>query len=319
MSNVHVDEITRSATQGAADATAIEGGPTAQAVIRTARGSGKGGGRLTTLDQLDLQYKSEAYTFLQLVVGIIAVALPLGVWAIDRIIDGQHLRGSISHYYYGRSGGVFVGSLCALAVFFLAYDYRPRPGFEADNRLSNVAAAAAAAVALFPTAYNLASAGRGQRAVATVHIVSAVVLFGCLAVFSLWHFTKSSIDDNVSNSNRWTRLKQQLPRIYKYVGTEAKGSLRRRKNVVHRACGWLIVASMLFIAVNNAVGWHLMFGGEAAAVEAFGVSWLVKSDWIAFLQTPEVKAAKGALKAERTARKERLRHHATTIPATSTT
>ena len=91
-----------------------------------------------------------AYTYLQRVVGILAVALPF-VFAVGHMaFDGVELEGSTSAYYYTRMGGVFVGVRCALAVFFLAHNYRPLPGFRLDSILSNVACVAAVGVALFP-------------------------------------------------------------------------------------------------------------------------------------------------------------------------
>src|SRR5947209_1663685 len=65
-----------------------------------------------------------AYTYLQLAVGIIAVLLP-GSLVLGHYLFGGKLLGSISAYYYTHMGNVFVGSLCALAVFFLSYNYRP--------------------------------------------------------------------------------------------------------------------------------------------------------------------------------------------------
>lgn len=215
---------------------------------------------------------ADAYSFLQRVVGVIALALPVAVAVGDLAIDGRGIRGSISSYYYGRTGGYFVGSLCALAVFFLSYDYRPRLGHEADNRISNLASLAAVGVALFPTAAEGERASGGALIVARVHVASASVLFACLAIFSLYHFTRPE-RDVVAASRRWERMAV----AWREPATSTATEQERRRNRIHRSCGWIIVAAMVAIVVNNAIGLDFMFWLEAIAVWAFAVSWLVES------------------------------------------
>ena len=195
-----------------------------------------------------------AYTYLQRVVGILAVALPFVLAFGHMIFDGVGLKGSISAYYYTRMGGVFVGILCALAVFFLSYNYRPLPKFGVDNVLSNVACAAAVGVALFPTASRATTASGGEQLVAVLHLVCACALFVLLAVFSLYLFTQT--------------------------GEGGMTPEKARRNKVHQACGVLIVASIALVMVSNIVdppsSWHALFWLESVGVVAFGISWLVK-------------------------------------------
>lgn len=206
-----------------------------------------------------------AYTYLQRAVGVIAVFLPFTLAVGNLVLGGKGLKGSISAYYYTRMGNVFVGSLCALAVFFLSYNYRPLPAFDLDNTLSKVASVAALGVAFFPTTSDKITASHGEKAVAFVHLVFAGGLFTLLAVFSLFLFTKTGDP---------TRM------------TPAK----RRRNLVYRICGGIIVASIVLVVVSNVVtppsSWHTLFWLEAIAVDAFGVSWLVKGGFLGILADP---------------------------------
>lgn len=234
---------------------------------------------------------TEAYRFLQRVVGVIALLLPPVVYLGDLIIDGHGLRGSISSYYYGRTGGWFVGSLCALGVFFLSYDYRKRPGHTSDNGLSNVAAAMSIGVALFPTSSDGAKATGGSQWVALVHLVCAGVLFASLAVFSFLHFTRWELTDDASNAVQdewgWRRIYRDPPSLQ-----VPAGSRKPLRNTIHRVCGVFIVLGILGVVVNNILDGDLMFFGEALAVWAFGCSWIVKSHWLSAIEDePEAPAA----------------------------
>lgn len=197
-----------------------------------------------------------AYIFLQRLVGVIAVALPFVV-ALGALALGEDgLQSSISAYYYTPVGNVFVGALCALGVFFFSYQHKPLPGYEDDNRLGYGAAAAAIGVALFPTAEHEAEMWSGEWWVSTIHLLCACALFVLLAIFSLLRFTKSEAGKPISDA-------------------------KRRRNVVFRACGSVIVAVIVLVALSNLVSppsaWHSLFWLESIGVVAFGASWLVKS------------------------------------------
>jgi hypothetical protein len=205
---------------------------------------------------------ADAYTYLQKAVGLIAVLLPFTV-AIGNLVFGGHgLKGSISAYYYTPMGNVFVGSLCALAVFFLSYNYRPLPSFELDNLLSTAASVAALGVAFFPTTSDSVTASNGEKMIAVVHLICACALFVLLAVFSLFLFTRSAPNAPV---------------------TDAK----KRRNLLYRICGGIIVGAIVLVVVSNAVSppksWHALFWLESIAVVAFGVSWLVKGGFLGIL------------------------------------
>ena len=79
-----------------------------------------------------------AYTYLQRAVGVIALMLPIVLVGVNFVFFDHDVKGSISEYYYTPVGSVFVGSLCALAVFFLSYNHRPLPNYKVDNYLSSI-------------------------------------------------------------------------------------------------------------------------------------------------------------------------------------
>jgi len=209
---------------------------------------------------------AEAYAYLQKAVGLIAVSLPFVVAIGHRVSGGHQMQGSISAYYYTHMGNYFVGSLFALGVFFLSYNYRPLPAYEWDNILSTVAAVMAVGVALFPTASDAGTASGGAKVVATMHLVFACTLFVLLAIFSLVFFRKSDPHETMTLE-------------------------KRERNLVYLICGCIIVAAIGLVVLTEIVKppstWHTLFWLESVAVVSFGVSWLVKGGlcgWLADAQ-----------------------------------
>lgn len=197
---------------------------------------------------------ASAYTHLQQVVGIIAVLLPFVLAIGNMFFDGIELRGSISAYYYTPMGGVFVGALCALAVFLLSYNHRPLPKFKRDKDVSTVASVVTLGVALLPTTSDAPMASGSEKVVGVAHLICAGALFVLLAYFSLVLFTRT--------------------------GGGTMTPEKRRRNQIYRACGGVIVAAIVLVPVSNLVdppsSWRTLFWLESVAVVAFGVSWLVK-------------------------------------------
>lgn len=196
-----------------------------------------------------------AYAFLQRVVGILAVALPF-VLAIGHFISGgRHLQGSISAFYYTHLGNWFVGTLCALAVFFLSYNIKPLPGHNLDKLITRATSVMAVMVAMFPTTSSDPDQTGASQWVGRIHITCATILFTLLGVLSMFFFTKFD----------------------PAVGMTAKKAQRNR---LYRVCGGAIFASIVLIAVVYATpvpeSWRSVFFLESVAVIAFGVSWLVK-------------------------------------------
>ena len=203
---------------------------------------------------------ASAYTHLQQIVGVIAVLLPFALLIGNKALSGDELESSISAYYHTPMGDVFVGALCALGVFFLSYNYKPLPGFNLDNKLSTLASVAAFGVAFFPTTSDATPATQSEQVVGRVHLSFAFVLFGLLAVFALFLFPRA--------------------------GGEMTAA-KRHRNIVYKACGWIIVGAMVLVPVSNLTdppdGLHAFFWLETICVVAFGVSWLVKGGFLGIL------------------------------------
>jgi hypothetical protein len=196
----------------------------------------------------------DAYRFLQVLVGIIAILLPIVTVALVWLIDGGPVRGSISAYYYTRMGAYFVGSMCALGVIFASYRHHPRPEYVLDNRLSNIAGVLAVVVALVPTSSKDKPTGWSWVA-RTIHLSSATVLLLILAYLSYYRFT---LPKDSPTTNR----------------------TKHRQNQAYRWSGAIIVLGIASIAFANAIDadpW-LSLTSESIAVIAFGVAWLVKSE-----------------------------------------
>jgi len=203
-----------------------------------------------------------AYTHLQRIVGVMAVALPFVLFFGNWALTGNEFESSISAYYHTPMGSVFVGVLWALGVFFLSYNYRPLPGFNLDNKLSTLASVAAVCVAVFPTTSDASVSTRSEQNIGIVHMISAGVLFTLLAVFALFLFPKSS--------------GEMTPQ-------------KRRRNLVYRICGVVMAAAILSMFPSQLApdSWHLFLVLETISVLAFGISWLIKGGFLGILADEE--------------------------------
>lgn len=219
------------------------------------------------------------YTYLQIAVAVIALSLPFAVAGGDWVAGNHYLRGSISAYYYGRTGGWFVGSLFAIGVFFLSYEFRPRRGRRIDKILTNAAALMAVGVALFPTPSNRRTADGGSRFVGYVHLACAAGLFLLLAVLSLYHFTKTAREVTPATSTK-DRVRRVFRTDEQHLSTMT--DRKKRRNKVFRACGWIILGCIGLMLLSNAFHWGFHFWLESIAVITFGFSWLVKGGGLAW-------------------------------------
>ncbi|MCU1683556.1 MAG: hypothetical protein JWQ81_4295 [Amycolatopsis sp.] len=203
---------------------------------------------------------AHSYLFLRRGIGVIGLALPFVLVLAKLIVDGGGLLNSISGYYYTDVRDVFVGSMCAVGIFLLSYR-----GYDTlDDIAADLAAVAAFGVAFFPT--TPVNPSQTDRVIGTMHLVFASVFFLTLAYFCLFEFTKS----NTANP---TRRKVQ-------------------RNGVYVACGVIIVASLVLIAVfglflsSETASLRPALWLESAAILAFGVAWLTKGEAILGDLTP---------------------------------
>lgn len=192
------------------------------------------------------KYLRLTYSYLDLrkAVGWIGILLPFALMlGLFILFKTEETPTSISHYYYTSMRNLFVGALCAVALFMFFYC-----GYEKkDDWAGNVAGIFAIGVAWFP-----ASAGETDLA-GIVHYACAALFFITLAVFSLFLFTK--YDKELGKTER-----------------------KKRRNKVYIVCGIIIIICLIAIALfkqlklpNSTVFW-----AETIALITFGISWLTK-------------------------------------------
>jgi hypothetical protein len=125
------------------------------------------------------------------VIGFNGIALPVMLLVGDWIFlqGGVLPRGSLSAYYHSGMRDLFVGSLCATALFLITYRVFER---ISDNVLSTVAGVAALGVALFPTGRPPNSESPltplqsklGESTVTAIHFTCAAIFIVALAITS---------------------------------------------------------------------------------------------------------------------------------------
>jgi hypothetical protein len=204
------------------------------------------------------------YLALRKAVGGIAFGLPFAL-AIPWWLAHHVLQSSISGYYYTGTRNLFVGSLCAIAMFLLSCR-----GFDRKDEVAGMfSALCALGVAFFPTTPDCPSTW--QRDIGYVHYAFAALLFLTLAYFCLVLFKMTA------EGRTPTRKKLQ-------------------RNLVYTVSGWVIIASLVALAVTRIFGLKyaiLTFGPvfffESTSLLAFGTAWLIKGE--TFLKDENVLTA----------------------------
>ena len=206
-----------------------------------------------------------SFTTLRKAVGWLGILLPAAMLTGNFLFGSCHsVQDSCSHYYFTVTGNLFIGILCAVAMFLLSY--KGYPDDVTDNILTSLAGICALGVAFFPTNNNSAdscaiidlpiSAARN-----ITHFVFATAFFIILAGISYFLFTKS-----------------------KGVKTERK----KLRNRLYRICGIVIIICISLIALYGIfakdVSWldkyKPIFWLEWLALIAFGMSWLIKGELV---------------------------------------
>jgi hypothetical protein len=209
-----------------------------------------------------------SYYQLRRAVGFIGLALPFALMFGQMIVkwlypDARGTRHSMSEYFYTAMRGVFVGSLCAIGVFLGAYrGYNERK----DQIAGWIACICAIGVAMVPVSPD-PNYTDWRQYMGLVHYAFAATLFSTLGYFCLGLFT-----------------------LHKGTMTSEK----RQRNVVYKVCGWTIYGCIASIAIaevmvlnewsplrsDNIIALAPVYWLEAVAVVAFGVSWLIKGEFI---------------------------------------
>jgi|GEM_PF-228930 hypothetical protein len=199
-----------------------------------------------------------SYYFLRKSVGVIGIATPFVLVILTMILGNSFvISDSISSYYYTVTRNIFVGSMCAVAIFLICYRYE-----NLDDFVSTVAGASAIGVALFPTTPDNATGL--QIAIGWAHGSFAVCFIGSLAFMALIF-----------------RKKGPKPTVEKLW-----------RNQVYLLCSITIfecvVLLILIAVIQNLIlpgkPWlpslHPILVLECFALWAFGFAWFVKGETI---------------------------------------
>jgi hypothetical protein len=226
-----------------------------------------------------------SYLFLRRIVGWIGTLLPIVLLVGNGLFPGAPRPDSISGYYYTDMRNVFVGALCALGVFLVAYR-----GYDvADDVITDVAGLATIGVAFCPTKPAVCTGGTGVcpassvarlstslEVVGDIHLLLAASALIALGLMALRFAKRGNTPPDLGLIDR---LRYGLG-----FGAPA-GDWQRRyrgETSIYRVSGLTVLGCVAAAALSNLLpasvkaNWALLFIFESGAIFAFGVSWIVK-------------------------------------------
>ena len=196
-----------------------------------------------------------SYLTLRKVIGILGISLAFVCILVGLAFGTGDIESSISAYYLTNARDIMVSVLAIAGAFLLTYK-----GYDLmDNILSSIAGISAIGIAIFPMDFMAPGNvfGLGMPAVATFHYIFTVVFFAALAVIAFFQFTKTG-------------------------GNPTPQKLKR--NWVYRICGVVIILTLLILALGFlevfATGYYFVLIVEIIMLFAFGISWLVKGEFL---------------------------------------
>jgi hypothetical protein len=202
-----------------------------------------------------------SFLCLRTIIGALGVLLPPLVIFGARYLfseSGHFPRTSISDYYYSGAREIFVDTLAATGVFFVAYKILEA---NVENFLSILAGLAAITISLFPTGKDafeqtIPSNGTqnlvGVANASDVHYGASIVFLVCLTLISVCFGFREGA--------RTKRPKQKVgPTGWK---------------VFHWACAAAMAIALIGVLVMS---WKFgLLAGEIVCALAFGASWFAK-------------------------------------------
>ena len=121
----------------------------------------------------------------------------------------NELQPTISDFYHTAFRDVYVGTLCAIGIFLLAYKGHPPKGGDRwdndkinDNRLTNIAGTAALVMAFFPNLETtegiapITQAGFLASASPPIHYIGALFFFSTLGLICTKQFARTKNESN---------------------------------------------------------------------------------------------------------------------------
>jgi hypothetical protein len=202
-----------------------------------------------------------SYLAMRRLIGILGISLPFIVVIGGFTQSEPVLMGSISGYYYTHMRDLYVGILSGVALFLISYR-----GYETiDDIVVVMSGVFALGMVLFPTAMFTGKAVKvgmfliDDTISERIHLMFGTLFFLALSFNSMFLFTR------------------------RHPGV--MGREKKRRNVIYRWCGIVMIFSILVIAVYTSLlrGTSLaemypVLILETVALFAFGVSWLVKGN-----------------------------------------
>jgi hypothetical protein len=202
-----------------------------------------------------------SYLCMRTIIGALGVLLPPLVIFGARYLFSESMhfpRTSISDYYYSGAREIFVDTLAATGVFFVAYKIMEA---NVENLLSILAGLAAVTISLFPTgkdAFEQTIPNNGTQNLigvanaSDVHYGASIVFLVCLTLISVCF--------GIREGKRTRRRKQKV------------GPTGWR--VFHWACAAAMAIALIGVLV---LSWKFaLLAGEIVCALAFGASWFAK-------------------------------------------
>jgi len=227
----------------------------------------------------------KSHLILRRLLGFLGLLLPivLLIWG-NTLTDSMNppLNSISDYYHYPGMGHFFVGTLMAIGFFLAAYQ-----GYDRiDNVAGWLAGAFVLCVAFLP---NLPR----HTMHSTLHLIFSAGLFLALSFFSIFLFTKKKPKED----SNWP--KRILGIIQSAFGRNS--DKKDQRNIAYVFCGLAMLGMMAFYALlklallvwsESAVlqGWNestLPFWIESLMLWAFGISWIIKGEWLWLLNDAE--------------------------------
>jgi hypothetical protein len=190
------------------------------------------------------------YKTLRFLLGLIGLCLPFAV-----TLSSSTRLNSISAAYYTDGKYILVGALVVVGILLFAYSGHS----VADSRVSKFGSAAAIVSAISRPA----CIGCSEDISSQIHFISSAVLFLVLAYFCLVPFQ---------------------------MKTRGAGGKKGRRSLIYRICGWTMLACIaglglanIFLSVGTINEYRLTYYGEATALIAFGIAFIVSSKMSRFI------------------------------------
>jgi len=188
--------------------------------------------------------------------------LPVACILGGRLLQGLSVLDSISSYYHSNMHDVLVGLLVGVSMFLMTYQ-----GYEKRDAVMSIASGIAGlGIAIFPCSYPNARLG-GVGVFQLPSPITGYFHYGFSATFFLLLAINSYFLFTLGDRKAWTRRKTY-------------------RNWIYRFCGISIFVSLVLLGILRIIlgekldqtSTTLIF--ESIMLEAFGVSWLTKGEWL---------------------------------------